>query len=90
MSGGVRRFVLGLGRWRWRLVGLLLVVLAYLLLWIINVHSQYRPITDLLVIGPVFLVLIVGGSALNGWLGVRHRPPQFADPDDPGDAERTT
>jgi len=68
---------------RWRLVGLTGLLVAYALLWVLEAHATNGAHTQLLGIAvtiPALLVLIAGGNLLQDWMGVRHRPPQFAEP----------
>jgi hypothetical protein len=83
-----RDVVLALGRWtaprKWRLVGVMLGLLAYGLLWVLYAAGA-TMLLALLVVAPTLIVLIAAGNLLQGWLGISHRAPQFAQRSDPAD-----
>jgi hypothetical protein len=80
--GPLARGVIAVGAWTrprtWRLIGLMLLLLFYGAGWIIYAAGATWML-GLLVTGPAILVLVAAGNLMQDWLGIRHRPPQFAD-----------
>lgn len=64
----------------WRLVGVVVGVLAYAGAWVL-VAAGATSLEPLLVTFPIIVVLIAAGNYLQHWLGITRRPPRFAEPD---------
>ena len=80
MSGPPRASRLeGLARAKWRLVGLVLALCFYALLWLVVVAGGTALVAPLIVV-PVIALLVAGGNWLQHWLGITHSPPQYAEP----------
>lgn len=76
---------------RWRLVGLSLCLLAYALLWLLEQNAAnpalHTQLFGLVVTIPALLVLLAAFNLLGDWMGVKHRAPQFREPDRPATDE---
>jgi hypothetical protein len=88
--GGVTAALLAAGRWaaprKWRLVGAMLVLLVYGALWV-GYAAGATMLLSPLVVAPAIVVLVAAGNLLQGWLGIGHRAPQFAQRADAGDEQ---
>ncbi len=75
-----------LGQWvrprRWRLVGLSLGLLCLFILWVVETHAT-RSVAPLgVAITVVALVALIGaGNLLEGWMGIKHRSPEYTERD---------
>jgi len=86
-----------LGRWtaprKWRLVGAMLVLVVYGAFWVAYAAGATALLSPL-VVAPAIVFLVAAGNLLQGWLGIGHRAPQFAQradaDDDSGDEAATT
>ena len=81
----------GLAAYRWRIVGGVLALCIYGL-FVLGAIAGARGFAAIVVTIPVLVVLIAGGNALQHWLGIKRRSPQYAErrrDEEPGEPQRT-
>lgn len=65
---------------RWRLIGLSLGMLCLFILWVVETHAQRTVAQAGVLLTVVALVALIGaGNALEGWMGIKHRSPQYSE-----------
>ncbi|HEY8081713.1 MAG TPA: hypothetical protein VIE15_06440 [Acidimicrobiales bacterium] len=63
----------------WRLVGLAIGAVLYFFVFLAAIHGSTTA-AGVLVTVTALVLLVGGGNWLQHWLGIRRRPPQFAEP----------
>jgi hypothetical protein len=63
----------------WRLVGLAIGAVAYCFVVLAAIHGSATA-AGILVTVTALVLLVGGGNWLQHWLGIKRRPPQFAEP----------